>query len=207
VAICNNHGAHVIENDWPGFGAQQRRAQALASGDWVLSLDADERVTQALAQEIQSILPHTAANGFSIPFVSTHLGRTILHGDWQGEHHLRLFRHSAGQFSSDRIHERLIIEGQTQTLHNHIEHHPFENLEEVLDKVNRYSTEGAALKLAQGRRSSISKALFHALWTFFKGYILKRGFLDGREGFLLAISNAEGCFYRYVKLLYLQQSG
>jgi glycosyltransferase involved in cell wall biosynthesis len=205
LAICRRYTDKVLETDWPGFGIQKNRALALASGDWVLNLDADERVSPALAQEIRSQLPTTTASGFDIPFRSSYLGRFMNHGDWRGEHHVRLFRRSAGRFTDDLVHERLIVDGATRTLRHPIEHHSYDDLEEVLDKVNRYSSAGAALKHARGTRSSLGKALSHALWTFFKGYGLKAGFLDGREGFLLAVSNAEACFYRYVKLIYLRE--
>ena len=206
VEICRRYTDKVYETDWPGFGVQKNRALERADGDWVLSLDADERVTPVLAEEILSRLPQSRADGFVIPFRSSYLGRFMRHGDWRGERHLRLFRRTTGHFTDDRVHERLIVDGEIETLRHPIEHHSFDDLEDVLDKVNRYSTEGAELKLARGQRSSVAKALSHAFWTFFKGYLLKGGFLDGREGFLLAVSNAEGCFYRYVKLIYLQES-
>jgi glycosyltransferase involved in cell wall biosynthesis len=204
VEICSQYTDRVFQTDWPGFGMQKNRALELAGGNWVLSLDADERVTPALAEEIQAKLPGTRADGFIIPFRSSYLGRFINHGDWRGERHLRLFRRTAGHFTADRVHERLIVDGTVETLANPIEHHPFADPEEVLDKINLYSSASAELKLARGERSSLAKALFHAFWTFCKGYVFKAGFLDGREGFLVAVSNAEGCFYRYVKLIYLQ---
>ena len=204
VALCRRYTKQVFETDWPGFGVQKNRALERAACDWVLSLDADERVTPALTAEIRSKLPGTRVDGFIIPFRSSYLGRFMRHGDWRGERHLRLFRRSAGRFTDDRVHERLLVDGAVEKLQNTIEHHSYDDLEEVLDKVNRYSSAGAELKLARGEGSSLAKALSHAFWTFFKGYLLKAGFLDGREGFLLAVSNAEGCFYRYVKLIYLQ---
>jgi glycosyltransferase involved in cell wall biosynthesis len=205
VPICRSHTPQVFETDWPGFGIQKNRALAKATGDWVLSIDADERVTPELADEIRSRVADTPAAGFTIPFRSTYLGRTIRHGDWKGERHLRLFRRSAGRFTDDPVHERLQVEGRIEALTHPMLHHSFADLEEVLEKVNRYSTEGARLRLQRGKRSSLAEALLRGSWTFFKGYLLRGGFLDGREGFLLALSNALGCFYRYAKLLYLRE--
>jgi glycosyltransferase involved in cell wall biosynthesis len=205
VEICRTYTEQVFETDWPGFGIQKNRALSHARCDWVLSLDADERVTPALAEEIRSRLPHTEANGLIIPFQSSYLGRTMRHGDWRNEKHLRLFRRSTGRFSDDPVHERLIVDGEIHTLENPILHHSFASLEEVLDKVNRYSTAGAERRFARGQRSSLIKALSHATWTLFSGYVLKAGFLDGREGFLLAVSNAEGSFYTYTKLARLRE--
>ena len=162
VEICRRYTDRVFETDWPGFGMQKNRALEQAEGDWVLSLDADERVTPALAEEIRSRLPEARADGFILPFRSSYLGRFMRHGDWRGERHLRLFRRSAGHFTDDRVHERLIVDGTVEALNNLIEHHSFDDLEEVLDKVNRYSTAGAELKLAQGQRSSLAKAISHA---------------------------------------------
>ena len=206
VSLCRRHTPDVYATDWPGFGPQKNRALERASGDWVLSLDADERVTPELAAEIRAVIGDTPLAGFHIPFQSTYLGRPIRHGDWKSERHLRLFRRQAGRFTDDRVHERLLVEGQTGQLKGSIVHHSFADLEEVLDKVNRYSSDGAALRLARGKRANMATALSHGFWTFFKGYVLRAGFLDGREGFLLAVSNALGCFYRYVKLVYLQEA-
>ena len=203
VEICRSFTDSVYETDWPGFGIQKNRALARATRDWVLSLDADEWVSPALAAEIQSRLPDTGVNGLVVPFRSSYLGRFMRYGDWRNESHLRLFRRTAGRFSDDPVHERLIVDGEIGTLENPILHYSFATLEEVQDKVNRYSTAGAERRFSDGKRSSLVKALSHASWTFFSGYVLKAGFLDGREGFLLAVSNAEGSFYTYLKLLYL----
>jgi len=200
VEIARTFTDRVFETDWPGFGVQKNRALAHARYDWVLSLDADERVTPALAEEIRGRLPSAKAAGFVIPFQSTYLGRTIRHGDWRNESHLRLFRRAAGRFSDDPVHERLIVDGEIAGLEHPIVHHSFASIEEVLDKVNRYSTAGAERRFAAGKRGSLLGAVTHAAWTFFRGYVLKLGFLDGREGLLLAVSNAEGSFYTYVKL-------
>ena len=205
VEICRSFTDNVFETDWPGFGIQKNRALSHATRDWVLSLDADERVTPALAEEIQARLEDSGANGLVIPFRSSYLGRFMRHGDWRNERHLRLFRRTAGRFSDDPVHERLIVDGEIGSLTNPILHDSFATVDEVQNKVNRYSTAGAERRFASGNRSSLLKALSHATWTFFRGYVLKAGFLDGREGFLLAVSNAEGSYYTYLKLLYLHE--
>lgn len=205
--IARRFTDQVFETDWPGFGVQKNRALEKAGGDWVLSLDADERVSPELAREISDSLPGSELTGYVIPFRSSYLGRFIEHGDWRGERHLRLFRRDAGRFTDDRVHERLMVEGPTGVLRHPILHHSFADLEEVLDKVNRYSSAGAQLRHEQGHGSSLGKAIGHGFWAFFKGYVLRAGFLDGREGFLLAVSNGLGSFYRYAKLIYLNRPG
>ncbi len=205
--IARRYTPLVFETDWPGFGVQKNRALDKASGEWVLSLDADERVTPELADEILRTLPGCTISGYEIPFRSSYLGRFIKYGDWRDERHLRLFRRGAGHFTNDRVHERLLVEGRTECLNHRMLHHSFADLDEVLDKVNRYSREGACLRHELGRESSLGKAIGHGFWAFFKGYVLRAGFLDGREGFLLAVSNALGSFYRYAKLIYMNRSG
>jgi glycosyltransferase involved in cell wall biosynthesis len=207
VAICRRYTPNVRETDWPGFGIQKNRALAEARGEWVLSVDADERVSPELAAEIRERIATSGAAGFQVPFESYFLGRRIRHGDWAGERHLRLFRRTAGRFTDDPVHERLIVDGRVEALGHPIRHHSYDDLEEVLEKVNRYSTAGARLRRARGQRSSLTRAVLHGGWTFFRGYLLRGGFLDGREGFLLAVSNATGAFYRYAKLMYLGPGG
>ena len=208
VAICKAAGARVIETDWPGDGPQRNRGIALAQQEWVLCLDADERITSSLASELAIALGQPV-NGFYIPFHSHYLGKRIRFGDWRNEQHLRLFRKTHGRYSDSTVygaqgaHCRPEVSGTVGTLKNPILHYPYPTLEKVLEKVNRYSSGGAALKHQQGKTSSFSKALGHGFWTFIRGYCLKLGFLDGYLGFMLAVSNAEACYYRYLKLYLL----
>ena len=204
VKLASKYTEIVYVSDWLGFGIQKNRALDKASEDWVLSLDADERVTPELAAEMSRVISSSNASGFILPFQSTCLGRPIRYGDWKGERHLRLFRRSAGRFTDDPVHERLLVDGPIETLKGQVVHHSFVDLNEVLDKLNRYSSEGAWLRRSRGEQSSITKAVLHAAWTFFRGYLLRAGFLDGRAGFLLALSNSLGYFYRYAKLAYMR---
>jgi len=129
------------------------------------------------------------------------------HSGWWPDHVTRLFRRGHAQFSLEPVHERLIVDGPVGTLSAPIEHEAFVSLEEVLAKIDSYSTLGAARMQADGRRGSLRLAVGHALWTFVRTYALRRGFLDGREGFMLAVSNAEGAYYRYLKLMLLGRKG
>ncbi len=212
VALAQQYTPHVWGVDWPGDGPQRNRGIEKATGDWILCLDADERVSPALAQELKSLTASqesTAHGGFSIPFQSHYLGRAIRFGDWRAERHIRLFRRGFGHYSSSTVygaqgaHCKPEIEGSVGRLQHPILHYPYPDLETVLRKVNQYSSGGAALRHRLGQKSSLAKALLKGLWTFIRGYFLKAGFLDGKEGLLLAISNAEGTYYRYLKLMYL----
>jgi glycosyltransferase involved in cell wall biosynthesis len=206
IAIAKHYGAIVSQPvDWPGFGIQKNRALDLATQEWVLSLDADERLTPELRIELQHALAYANEHTcFAIPRLSRYCGRYMRHSGWYPDYVARLFKRGAARFSDHLVHERLITQGQTGKLQNHLLHESFRTLEDVLDKVNRYSTAGAEQRYQQGRHSGLTKALMHGVWAFIRTYIIKAGFLDGREGFILAVSNAEGVYYRYLKLMYLQ---
>ena len=203
---CRNRGARVIEADWPGFGPQKNRALDCAQGDWVLSIDADERVTPALRAELEQAMAEGRHDAYGMPRLSSYCGRFMRHGGWWPDPVVRLFRRGRARFSNDRVHERLQVEGSVGLLSAPLHHYSFPDLEAVLVKVNHYSTESARMLADRGRQASLAGAIGHGCWTFFRGYVLKRGFLDGREGFMLAVSNAEGSYYRYLKLMYLNES-
>jgi glycosyltransferase involved in cell wall biosynthesis len=205
--IARELGARVVETgDWPGFGAQKNRALAEATGEWVLSLDADERVTPRLSEEIAAIVAGPGAHdAYEMPRLSRYCGRFMRHGGWWPDHVTRLFRRGKARFSDDLVHERLVVDGSTGRLANPLEHHAFDDFEEVLRKVDQYSSANAKMLHERGRRGSLAQALLHGFWAFFRTYVLRAGFLDGRHGFMLAVSNAEGTYYRYLKLMLLDE--
>ena len=193
--------------DWPGFGTQKNRALALAGGDWVLSIDADERVSPKLAAEIRATMAATEFEVYSIPRLSSYCGQYMHHSGWHPDHVVRLFRRGQARFSDDLVHERVVSACKTGALKSVLLHESFRCLEDVLDKTNRYSTAGAVSLRKRGKSGSLGKALCHGLWAFVRTYFLRRGFLDGRMGLVLAISNAEGTYYRYLKLWLLDNQG
>jgi len=209
VAICRQYTDHVFETDWPGFGAQKNRALSHARGTWVLSLDADEWLSEALAAQIRALLARSddsLADGYTLLRLSSYCGRYLRHSGWWPDPVLRLFRRDKGRFSDDRVHERVLLDGPVQALQGLLMHESYRSLDQVLDKVNRYSRESALALHARGRRAGLGTAIGHGLWAFFRTYVLRRGFLDGREGFIVAVSNAEGSYYRYLKLMYLAEA-
>ncbi len=192
--------------DWPGFGAQKNRALALATGDWVLSIDADEWVTEGLRAEIQAAMAMPGAHSaFRMPRLSSYCGGFIHHSGWWPGYVTRLFRRGQARFSDDLVHEKLIVEGVVGALRAPLMHESYRNLEQVLSKVNAYSSAGAVMARQRGRRASLSGAVVRGMWTFFRTYFLRAGFLDGREGFMLAVSNAEITYYRSLKLMLLDE--
>ncbi len=195
-------GATVIAtDDWPGFGAQKQRALDRATGHWVLAIDADERVTPELAASIRAAVADESGPGaFELSRLSRFDGRWIRHGDWHPDRVLRLFRRGHGRISADRVHERVIADGPVGRLAGDLLHETMPTLDDALAKMNRYSSEGAAAKLAAGGRGSLGAAVVHAAWAFLRGYVLRRGCLDGAAGLVLAVYVAEGTFWRYLKM-------
>ncbi len=197
--LAEAHGARVVAHDWAGFGAQKNFALSLAQGDWVLSIDADERVTPELATAIRRAIADARADGFEMPRRSRFCGREMRHSGWSPDYVLRLFRHGRARFSDDAVHERVICAGAVERLSEPLLHNPVARLEDALSRMDRYSTIGADMLVASGQRVWFASGILHGFWTFLRSYILRAGFLDGREGFLLAIANAEGTYYRYMK--------
>jgi len=202
IAIAQEFGAIIAQPaDWPGFGPQKNRALDLATGDWVLSLDADERLTPELRAEIAGVLEKPSnSTCFAIPRLSWYCGRFIRHSGWNPDYVDRLFQRGTARFSNDLVHERLIPSGSVVKLKNHMLHYSFMNHAQVQEKMERYSTASAQQAFAKGKTASPLKAILHGAWSFFRTYILRAGFLDGPQGFSLALANAKGSYLRYIKL-------
>jgi glycosyltransferase involved in cell wall biosynthesis len=202
IEIARKLGATVHEtSDWPGPGPQRNRGLDWSSGDWILMLDADEWVPPALRDEIQSVIRGAgAADAYRMPRSSSYCGRFMRHGGWWPDHVSRLFRRGAARYGGGIVHDHLLVEGRLGTLRAHLMHEAFVDLDEVLGKLNSYSSWGAQTLQEKGRRGGLTSAIAHGLWTFVRTYVLHGGFLDGREGFMLAVSNAEGAYYKYLKL-------
>ena len=204
--IAGAAGAEVsVNSDWQGFGVQKNRALALARYEWVLSLDADERVSPELRVEIEAVLASPQFDVYDFPRLSNYCGQKMLHSGWYPDRVTRLFRRGAAKFSDDLVHESVMTTCAVGQLKSPLLHESFRSLEEVLEKVNRYSSAGARSLQNRGKRSSVGKAVGHGLWAFIRTYLLRLGFLDGRLGLVLAISNAEGTYYRYLKLWLLSR--
>ncbi len=204
VEICKTFTPHVFETDWQGFGVQKQRALEKATGDWVLSIDADEIISPALRVEIETAITQNQFDAFLLPRLSSYCGKFIKHGGWYPDYILRLFRRELGRFTDDVIHEYVIVEGKIGKLNMPILHESYSDLSEVLEKVNSYSTLQAQKLFERGVKSSLSKAILRAWWKFIQTYFVKAAFLDGQHGFMLAISSAESVYYKYLKLLELQ---
>ena len=197
--VARDKGALVEFHEWRGFGAQKNHALALATGTWVLSIDADERVTPELAAAIREAVAMGDADAWEFPRLSSFCRRQMRHSGWYPDYVLRLFRRGKARFDDVIVHERVICTGVVKRLRPPLIHHPVARLEDALSRMDRYSTASAEAIVARGRRVSFMTGIGHGLYSFLRTYFLRAGFLDGAEGFLLAVANAEGSYYRYMK--------
>jgi glycosyltransferase involved in cell wall biosynthesis len=204
--IARAHGAQVHQvADWPGFGPQKNRALALATKPWVLSIDADERVTPELQAEIVRTLSQPSYDGYQIARLSEFCGKKIRHSGWWPDYVLRLFRRELGAFDHVQVHEQVLVRGRVGKLKSWFLHFPFDDLAALITKTNRYSSDAAQMMALKGRRVGVFGLITHSVWTFIRIYLLRRGFLDGRHGFVLAATAASGSFLRYAKLMFLNE--
>jgi glycosyltransferase involved in cell wall biosynthesis len=204
VRLAREAGARVVETDWPGYGPQVARGFSLAAGEWVLSLDADERIPAALRAEVQQAIASGRHDGYRIPRVSEFCGRFIHHGGWRPDYTLRLGRRAKAGFTEHFLHAHMTVDGSIGQLTQSLVHYSYPDLGDVLQKLDRYSTGHARDMHEAGKSGGLFAALTHGLMAFLRTYLVRLGFLDGRHGLMLAIYNAEYTYYKYLKLMFLQ---
>jgi len=199
VAICRKFGCKVIQGPWKGFGPTKRMAVEHATFDWILSLDADERVSAPLRLRIQQILIHPECHGYRIRRHSYYLGHRIRFSGWQFDRPLRLFHRQFGNFNEKVVHESVRIHGPVGNITEPIVHYPYPTLESHIAKMSRY-----AFLAAQGtprhRCKNLGCVLFHGVHKFLKMYVFQFGFLDGWPGLVLAKNSAFGVYLKYLSL-------
>jgi glycosyltransferase involved in cell wall biosynthesis len=204
--LAKSMGAQVVSTDWPGYGPQQSRGIGLAKSDWVLSLDADERITPALQAEVLEAINCGNADGYRLPRLSSLCGTFLHHGGWRPDYTLRLVKREMAGFTHHFLHAHMTVDGSKADLKESIVHYSYRDLDDVLEKLNRYASGNAKDLNNKGVKGSLCKAITHGLWAFFRTYLFRAGFLDGRYGFVLAIYNAESTYYKYLKLMALQEA-
>ena len=202
VSLARTFTDKVFTVAWKGYGAARNFALGHASGDWILWLDADERVSPELAEEIRGILASDPADvtGFAIARRAYFLGRWIRHCGWYPGHVTRLFRHGKGRFNETHVHEQLHVEGRVNNTRHDLIHLTDPDLHHYLQKFNRYTSLAAEDLIAAGRRFSLADLLVRPPFQFVKMYLLRRGFLDGMEGFILCVLSSAYVFTKYAKL-------
>jgi glycosyltransferase involved in cell wall biosynthesis len=200
VAICHEYTSQVYSHDWPGFGAQKNRALNYATKNWVLSLDADERVTPELHSELIRAMKISDTEGFYVPRLSQFCGQFIRHCGWYPDYVLRLFKKSSGHFSDDLVHESVILQGISKKLTQPLLHFTYMNQADVQRKVEHYATAAANQMFNKGKSVTHADAPIRAGWAFLRTYCLRFGFLDGIAGFNIARMNARTTYLKYQKL-------
>ncbi len=205
VEIAREFGAVVHVESWLGFGRQKQMAIDRCRYDWVMVLDADERVGLETQAEIREALTTGASVAYSFPRQNYFCGRWLRHAGWWPDRVVRLFRKDSARMSERSVHESLEVHGPVEALRQPLIHYANKGLEQTLSKVNHYSSAGANELFAQGKTASVAKALLRAAWSFLHGYILRGGFLDRGEGFVMAVSDFMNVFFKYAKLRELQK--
>ncbi|MGL5743113.1 MAG: glycosyltransferase family 2 protein [Legionella sp.] len=203
VSIAKGYTEHVFSTDWPGYGAQKQRALLKARCDWVLNLDADESISEKLQHEILQAIASDSADAFRIAIQMYFYNHPLKYSS-SPKRHIRLFKRENACFSSDIVHEKIVLPEGTRIgkMSSSIMHHSFKDVSHVLYKMNKYSSYSAKTYILNQRKCSFIKTMASTSWMFFRCYILQRGFLDGKIGFLFAIFNAQCTFYRGIKQLY-----
>lgn len=203
VAIAKEYTNNVYCTDWQGYGVQKQRALTLATSDWVLNLDADETVSALLKEAIRAAIASNSADAYRIPICMNFYDNPLRFSS-SPKRHVRLFKRVGARFSDDIVHEKIILPPAVRIskIKKSIMHHSFQDVSHALYKINHYSSYSAKIKIEKNKTASFAKTLLSTGWMFFRCYFLQRGFLDGKPGFLFAVFNAQGTFYRGVKQLY-----
>jgi glycosyltransferase involved in cell wall biosynthesis len=206
IAIARRYTDCVVVREWPGYGAQKNIAATLATHDWILSIDADERVTPALGQEIRALLatdPQHAA--YRLPRVTWHLGRWVRTTDWYPDPQLRLYRRDRARWISPLVHESVTVDGSVGRLAHELQHYAYRDVADHLNTIDRYTTLSARQMHANGQSAGLAHLVAHPPLAFLRNYIARRGFLDGTAGFIISSMNAYYVFLKFAKLWELRR--
>lgn len=207
--IALEFNCKFYHQDWLGYVAQKNKALELASNEWILSLDADEALSPELQAEImreKSIDQPESVAGFSMPRCVYYEGKWIRHGDWYPDRVVRLFRKTRARFVGGKVHERLQLNGNVKKLYGDIYHYSFKNQSDHIERCEKYARLWAEEKFETGVNAGILSPYFHAAFRWFRGYILRAGFLDGKQGFKIAYHCARETFLKYKILRELNRS-
>ena len=206
AAIARAKGARVVERAWTGYVDQKNHAAALASNDWIFSLDADERITAPLAGEIRALVAsEPPLHGYRAPRVAFHLGRWVRTTDFYPDFQTRLYDRRAARWRGKYVHESVAVDGPVGRLKNEIEHYSFRDLDDQLARINLYTTLAARQMYEGGRRTNALELLVHPPAAFLRNYLLRRGVLDGTVGLTISMVNAYSVFLKFAKLRELQE--
>lgn len=206
VEVCREYTDRVYQHEWLGYIGQKNLIRGMASHPWVLFLDADEEVSPELREEILAEFEKgpDPYDGYQFPRQVFYLGKWIRHGEWYPDIKLRLFRKDRGRSEGQEPHDHVIVNGQVKTLNGHLRHYTYDDIRDHMDTVNRFSTITAQEKFRQGERFRWFDLLFRPAHRFIKAYLLRLGFMDGTQGFLIAMISTYGVFAKYAKIWELE---
>jgi glycosyltransferase involved in cell wall biosynthesis len=200
VALARQQTGRVLVRDWPGYSAQKNFAAEQAAHDWILSLDADERVTPALAEEIRGLLgDEPASRGYRIPRVSFYLGRWIRSTDWYPDYQLRLYDRRVSAWSG-AVHEGVEVIGDVGRLRSELAHVPYRDLSHHLQTIDRYTTLAAQQMRERGKAAGVAGLVLRPLGAFLRNYVARGGWRDGSVGFVVSALNSYYVFLKFAKL-------
>lgn len=201
VDVCKEYTQRIYQHAWPGNIEQKNHAIGLAKNDWILSLDADERLSPELTAEIQHAVRNPGNTlGFFFPRLCFYLNRWIYHGEWYPDYQLRLFKRGQGLWKGTNPHGRVVVNGRIKYMKNDLYHFNYKNFSHQLRTIDNYSNIFADIMIAHGKGFNVFQLIFRPLHKFIKAYIIKMGFLDGLPGFIIAIASSFYIFVKYVKL-------
>ena len=204
--LAAQHGARVVQQEWLGFGRQKQFAVEAAHNDWVLCLDADERVSAPLRASILALLAAPAAQAYVMPRCNLFMGRWLRHGEGYPDWSLRLFNRRHARWSDDSVHERVLTDAPAARIIGDLLHDSAETLAGYLDKQNRYTSLQAAALYGAGQRAGVAQLLLSPVLRFIKFYFLRLGFLDGTAGLVHIVIGCCNSFHKYAKLMALQRN-
>jgi glycosyltransferase involved in cell wall biosynthesis len=206
--ICREFTDKIFQRAWTGYVDQKNFAVEKAHHDWIFSLDADERVSPELCKEIRTLAGSGFGKpGYRIPRVAFFMGRWIRHGDWYPDYQLRLFDRRSGKWEGGRVHESVRLHEKPDFLRGEIQHYTYHNLSDYLRRLEVYSNLAAFDYRQRGKKATPFGLLGNPTAAFIKAYMLKRGFMDGTQGFAVAVMSAVSVFFKYAKLYELQRTG
>ncbi|MDD7392234.1 MAG: glycosyltransferase family 2 protein [Fusobacterium gastrosuis] len=200
--IAKSFNAKFYFQKWLGYGPQRNKAIELASSEWVLNIDADEEISEELAKKIVDIKDEKNGNidVFKINFMSVCFGKKIKHGGWSNSYRIRLFKKNSGRFNENNVHEEFITNSHIGKINEYILHHSYSDLEDYFTKFNKYTTLGAIEYYKKNKKASLVSIVLNPIYKFIRMYFFRLGFLDGLEGFILAITSSLYTMVKYYKL-------
>ena len=205
--IAKRFGAKFVYQKWLGYGPQKNKAIELSTSDWILNIDADEEISPELTNKIKAIKENSRYKVYKINRMSVCFNKKIKHGGWSNSYAIKLFRKNSGSYNENSVHEEFITNHEIAKLHKYIYHYTYLNLGDYFEKFNKYTTLGAIEYYKRGRKASLISIVLSPIYKFLRMYIIRLGFLDGLEGFLLATTSSLYTMVKYYKLREIYKNG